>query len=104
MKRIPSVLVIVLAVSMAGCASAGTDYDPAVVATLQPGMTQAEVIQRLGQPNNVTTLVGGRKVMVWVHSEVNGLTGRSSARSVSIVFGADGRMTEQVSESNTSIR
>jgi hypothetical protein len=102
MNRIPSVLAMVLVcVTAAGCASSGTDYDPAAVATLMQGMTEAEVIQRLGKPNNVTTMVDGRKVMVWAHSEVNGLSGRSSTRAVSILFGADGRMSRQVSETNS---
>ena len=102
MNRIPSVLAtVLLCVTAASCAKFGTPYDPAVVATLQPGMAEAEVIQRLGAPNAVSTWGNGQKVMTWSYSEANGLTGKSSARSVGIVFGPDGRMIRPVIETNT---
>ena len=38
--------------SVSGCMSMGTNFDPAAVAQLQPGMTRDEVIRRLGKPNS----------------------------------------------------
>ena len=64
-------------------------------------MTEAEVIHRLGEPNGVSTMPNGQKALTWLHSEANALTGRSSARSVGIIFGADGRMIQTVNQTNT---
>lgn len=89
MKRLFPIAVAVL---LAGCVSMGTNYDPAAVDRLQVGMTKAQVIQMLGQPNQVITLTGGGQKLVWVHS--TGSMFGANARSVSLPFGSDGRLTE----------
>lgn len=89
MKRI---FPIVAAAALAGCVSMGTNYDPAAVDRLQVGMTKAEVIRMLGQPNQVITLTGGSQKLIWVHS--TGSMFGANARSVGLPFGPDGKLTE----------
>ncbi len=89
MKRI---LPIVCAALLAGCVSMGTNYDPAAVDRLQVGMTKAEVIRMLGQPNQVITLSGGGQKLIWVHSTGSMFGG--NARSVGLPFGPDDRLQE----------
>ena len=85
-------LSIAIAALLAGCVSMGTNYDPAAVDRLQVGMTKAEVIRMLGQPNQVITLAGGGQKLIWVHS--TGSMFGANARSVGLPFGPDGRLTE----------
>lgn len=89
MKRI---FPIAIAALLAGCVSMGTNYDPAAVDRLQVGMTKAQVIQMLGQPNQTITLSGGGQKLTWVHS--TGSMFGANARSVGLPFGADGRLIE----------
>lgn len=89
MKR---VLPIAFAALLVGCVSMGTNYDPAAVDRLHVGMTKAEVIRLLGQPNQVVTLSGGGQKLVWVHS--TGSMFGAEARSVGLPFGPDGRLSE----------
>lgn len=89
MKRI---LPFFSALALAGCVSVGTNYDTAAVDRLQVGMTKTEVIQMLGQPNQVITLSGGGQKLVWVHS--TGTMFGANARSVGLPFSPDGRLLE----------
>ncbi len=83
---------VVAALLLAGCVSMGTNYDPAAVDRLKVGMTKEQVIQMLGQPNQVVTLAGGGQKLIWVHS--TGSMFGANARSVGLPFGADGRLAE----------
>jgi hypothetical protein len=85
-------LVAVAALSLAGCVSMGTNYDVAAVDRLRVGMTKAEVIGLLGQPNQVVTNSDGSDRLVWVHS--TGSMFGANARSVGLPFGPDGRLTD----------
>ena len=85
-------LVAVAALSLAGCVSMGTNYDVAAVDRLRVGMTKAEVIGLLGQPNQVVTNSDGSERLVWVHS--TGSMFGTNARSVGLPFGPDGRLTD----------
>ncbi len=89
MKRI---LPIAIAALLAGCVSTGTNYDPAAVDRLQVGMTKAEVIRMLGQPNQVIALAGGGKKLIWVHS--TGSMFGANARSVGLPFDRDGKLSD----------
>lgn len=86
------VMPIVAALLLAGCVSMGTNYDPAAVDHLRVGMTKAQVIQMLGQPNQAVTLSGGGQKLIWVHS--TGSMFGANARSVGLPFDAMGRLTE----------
>jgi uncharacterized protein YcfL len=83
---------VAAALLLAGCVSTGTNYDVAAVDRLQVGMTKAEVIGLLGQPNQVVTNSDGSERLVWVHS--TGSVLGANARSVGLPFGADGRLTD----------
>jgi hypothetical protein len=82
----PSIAAFALALS--GCVSVGTNYSEAAAAQLRPGMSEAEVIQRLGKPNSVVTLSDGRQQLGWTHSE--GSMFGAKARSLTLPFSADG--------------
>ena len=61
----PKYYAVLAALLLAGCVSMGTNYDVAAVDRLQVGMSKAEVIGLLGQPNQVVTLSGGGQKLVW---------------------------------------
>jgi len=84
-------LVVAAALLLAGCVSMGTNYDAAAADRLRVGMTRAEVIGLLGQPNQVVTNSDGSERLVWVHSTGSMLG--ANARSVGLPFGPDGRLT-----------
>ena len=89
MKRI---LPIAAAMLLAACVSMGTDYDAGAVDRLRVGMTKAEVVQLLGQPNQVVNNSDGTQRLVWVHS--TGSMFGANARSIGLPFGFDGRLTD----------
>jgi hypothetical protein len=94
--------VFLAAVLLSGCVSVGTNYDPTVAMSLPVGMSEAEVIQRMGQPNNVTVLADGTRNLLWLHSTGNAL-GQGRARSVILHFDEQGRYTGVVSSTQTQI-
>ena len=86
------ICVVVAALLLAGCVSMGTNYDAAAVDRLRVGMTKAEVVHMLGQPNQVITNSDGTERLMWVHS--TGSAFGASARSVGLPFGTDGKLTD----------
>lgn len=78
--------------ALTGCVSMGTNYDVAAVDRLQVGMTKAQVVQLLGEPNQVVNNSDGTQRLVWVHS--TGSMFGANARSVGLPFGSDGRLTD----------
>ena len=80
------------ALMCAGCVSMGTDYDVAAVDRLEVGMTKQQVIQMLGQPNQVIDYQDGTQRLVWVHSTGSAFGAKS--RSVGLPFSADGTLTD----------
>lgn len=80
------------ALLLAGCVSTGTNYDAAAVDRLQVGMTKAQVVQLLGQPNQVITNSDGSERLIWVHSTGSMLGAK--ARSVGLPFSREGRLTD----------
>ena len=87
-----SIFPIAAAAILTGCVSMGTNYDPSAVDRLRVGMTKAEVIGLLGQPNQVVTNSDGSERLVWVHS--TGSAFGANARSVGLPFGPDGKLTD----------
>lgn len=85
-------LILAAALMLAACVSMGTNYDPAAVDRLRVGMTKAEVVQLLGQPNQVITNSDGTERLIWVHSTGSMLG--ANARSVGLPFGPDGRLAD----------
>src|SRR5688500_15313373 len=95
-------ILLLAAALLMGCASAGTNYDPAVVQTLSVGMPEAEVVRRLGQPNNITILPDGTRQLLWMHATGNAL-GQGRSKAVILRFDQQGRYTGLVSSSQTRI-
>ncbi|AEG50076.1 putative lipoprotein [Sphingobium chlorophenolicum L-1] len=89
-------IIMAAAFALTGCVSMGTDYDETAVGRLQKGMTKAEVIQLLGQPNQVITASDGGRRLVWVHS--TGSMFGANARSVGLPFGPDGKLVSVPAE------
>ena len=80
------------ALMLSGCMSMGTNYDQAAVARLRVGMSKAEVIQLLGQPNQVIAQSDGSQRLVWVHSTGSMLG--ANARAVALPFDSSGKLTD----------
>ena len=80
----------------------GTNYDVAAVDRLQVGMTKAQVIQMLGKPNTITTLADGRVQLGWVHS--TGSMFGANARAVSLLFDANGKLLQTVSQNQFEMK
>ena len=85
-----------------GCVSMGTNYDPNAVSQLQIGMTAPQVIALLGKPNSAATMPDGRQQLIWVHS--TGSMFGANARSVALVFGADGRLAQLPATASTQMQ
>lgn len=75
-----------LALAIAGCAGTNFSYDNA--RRIKIGMTEAEVIQIMGQPYSVVSTADGQS---WIWSHANGFSGSSRTISFRLV---DGRVTE----------
>lgn len=86
-----------------GCVSAGTNFDPVQVRSLQPGMSQADVIASLGKPNAYNYLANGQQVAVWLYSRGTPL-GTGNARSVALLFGTDKRLVRVLAQTETEVR
>jgi hypothetical protein len=87
-----SIITTAAAAFLAGCVSMGTNYDEAAVNRLQKGMSKAQVIKLLGQPNQIITTSDGGQRLLWVHS--TGSMFGANARSVALPFSADDRLTD----------
>ncbi|UVO50176.1 outer membrane protein assembly factor BamE [Sphingomonas sp. SUN019] len=103
MRKFGKIITIGLAATLGACVSMGPDYDPAVVDQLTPGMAKAEVVARLGRPTTTASLPDGRQQLMWVHSRGT-MLGTARARSVLLIFSADGKYIGLVSQTNTEIR
>lgn len=90
------------AAALSGCATAGTNYNPDAVASLTPGMPQAAVVDVLGKPNATAHQGDGSSVLVWTHSKATAL-GSAKARSVSLLFDAQGNYVRMISSAQTQV-
>lgn len=90
------------ALVLSGCASIGTNYNPAVLAQLTPGMTEAEVIARMGTPNSRTVLYDGTTSLMWLHSSATAF-GTGGAKSAAILLDRDGRFVRVITTTETKL-
>ena len=93
---------ISVALMLTGCVSMGTNYDPNAVAQLQSGMSKEDVIARLGKPNSISQFPDGRVQLGWVHS--TGSMFGANARAVSLIFDANGRLLQTVSQNQIEMK
>ena len=84
------------------CVSMGTDYDEAAAARLTPGMAKAQVVSLLGKPTSTVTLADGSQHITWMHSR--GSMFGANARSLTLIFGPDGRFRQTFTQSATELR
>lgn len=97
MTRLILALGLVLALTGAK-ANFGCDFKEAGLASVAPGQsTKADVASALAcEPASTAAAAGGKMVYVWMHSSAKSSmwTGRTSsqARTVSMVFTADGKL------------
>ena len=96
------ILPIAVATLLASCVSMGTNYDPNAVSQLQPGMSKDDVIARLGKPNSISQFPDGRIQFGWVHS--TGSMFGASARAVSLMFDANGRLLQTVNQNQIEMK
>lgn len=101
--------------ALAGCAATGVKVTDAQVSAFKPGeATEAQVVQALGQPTMRMRLGDGSVMVVYTYAEasvrpatfipiVGGLVGGSDSRSssVSLRFGADGKLIDTTSSTAT---
>lgn len=92
-----------LCTAAVACASVGQDYNVATLEALQPGMTRAQVISMLGNPNTRTTLSDGSEQWMWVHARASAF-GAAHSKAVMLKFGPDKRFVEIMSATETQIR
>lgn len=90
------------ALLLSGCASIGTDYNSAILAQLKPGMTEAEVIARMGPPNGRTELYGGYTQLMWLHSSAN-VFGSGGAKSAAVLIDRNGKFVSVISTTETKL-
>lgn len=105
MKRFTATIaaVALLAGTLSGCVSMGTDYDAAALDQITPGTPMSDVIAQLGQPNNRTTLPDGQTQLLWLHS-TGTAWGTADARSAALLFDAKGKFVRVITTSQTSMR
>jgi len=95
---------IAVTAALAGCASYGEKFDPALIDQLQPGVSTVEdAVALLGPYNGQSVMPDGTRIYTWMYSSANSLTGRSEARSVGLSFRPDGRLLTK-SQSSTQGR
>jgi hypothetical protein len=95
---------VFLAASLLSCATSGHKFEWRQVDALKPGMTVAEVEKSLGSKSSaVNYMPDGRTARVWMWSRGT-VVGTGEARSVSILFDAQGRMVRLINTSETPIR
>lgn len=86
-----SKLVFVVAFSVA-CASAGHNFDVRAVDRLTPQVsTLDDATKLLGKPASESVRSDGTRVYVWMYSEASAF-GSPRAKSVAIMFNAEGKM------------
>lgn len=77
--------------TLGGCITNGTKFDAADIQTLIPGVsTQAEAIERFGQPTATSTYGDGTVLLQWMWSEVVYTAGEG--RHLAVLFDQNGKM------------
>lgn len=93
---------LLASLSCTGCVSMGTNYNPTLVSQLQSGMTKEQVVAMLGTPNTVLRLGDGSQNLVWTHS--TGSIAGATARSLTLLFDANGKYVRVLSEVQTNLK
>ena len=94
---------LIVAAMLASCATVGTDYSDATIASLQPGMSQQDVVARLGRPNVKTSLADGTEQWIWTFAKASAF-GAARSKAIMLQFGPDKRFLRVMSETETQVR
>ena len=97
-----NIAALAASIALAGCASIGTNFDPATLTQLTPGMTEAEVVSRMGAPNSRTTMQDGSTSLMWLHSSANAF-GSGAANSAAVLIDQDGKFVRVITTTETKL-
>jgi hypothetical protein len=81
----------------------GANYDPSQLEALVPGLSEREVVSRLGQPNARSFTSTGEQVLVWSFSKGNALGG-AKARMATLLFDREHRFVRVLSVAESKSR
>ena len=97
--RYATAFFVTCALAFAGSASAAGQHYSYAANEVRPGLSESEVLARLGEPSDCKMMQDGSHVLIWFHA-------RNSAgdRPISILIGRDGRMQRVVTETTTAMR
>jgi hypothetical protein len=96
-------LILILAVLLAGCVTSGNKIDLNEALAFRTGTPLAAVVEKIGKPNSTVTGPHGGKLLLWSYVHANGMTGKSEAQSVALLFDAGGRFVRVVSTTETEM-
>lgn len=91
------------ALALFGCVSAGTNFDPRQVSALSAGLTESQVIERLGKPNARSFMQDGSHVLVWSYARGTAF-GAGNARNAALLFDPQKRFVRVLSVAESRVR
>jgi len=95
------VAVLAACLTLGGCITSGTKFDATDIQALIPGVsTQAEAIERFGQPTSISSYEDGSTLLQWMWSEVVYTAGES--RHLAVLFDRNGRMLRITHQARTA--
>lgn len=90
MQKIFFTLVTVACLGLAGCATAGRDFNEARVQELVVGQsTKKDAIALFGPPNSVH-VTGEGEMLIWTHAKVAAFAISTTSKSLALTFDKDG--------------
>jgi len=111
-----TILPILFAALLCGCASYGHKLDPTQIQKIKKGVsTQAEVVALVGSPDQTLSTGDGKTIFeyIYAHSSVNGATyvpvvglfaggAATQSQMLLVTFGPDGLVSDMMSSSGAS--
>ena len=97
-------ILIVMALTLAGCAANGTKVNPAQLAVFQPGVTtESEVVQALGKSQSVIASSDGTRILGYAFVKYQ--MGSMEINSTTFTFDKGGKLTtHQAMETGTGTK
>lgn len=94
-------ILICIGLALAGCATVGEEFDMSAVDKLEPGVSTIEdAVALLGPYSTHVINSQGMKAYGWSYAHANGFSGRTKAKSVTLVFGPDGKLASKGASQN----
>lgn len=93
MRKLFTILAVVACLGLAGCATAGKDFNEALVQKLVIGQSSKEdAIALFGTPNGVS-VANGVETLWWTHAKSSAFTFSTTGKSLLLTFDKDGILT-----------